>query len=504
MFTRFQSLNWFSRSAPLAEAPPAPAMPAARWWNPDRLRGSASFTVSLTLHTALLLLLALFTIGPERTHHDGRPLLVTLERAPQPSDPLETPAFIAEPRLRASAAHFAAIDTRALDVPAIVAPHQSQQPPALVAQPRTAVDTVHPLPWLLQSQAPSGGGLEGRTGQLRGELVATRGGSPGSEDAVRAALAWIVAHQHKDGSWRFDLESAPCEGRCTHSGTNGSATAATGLALLPLLGAGQTHQQGEYQEAVNLGLYYLLDHMIVNRHGGDLQQGTMYAQGIATIALCEAYAMTQDPALKAPAQRAVDFICYAQHPAGGWRYYPGQPGDMTVFGWQFMALKSAQLGGLHVPSPVTERARSFLNSMQTDDGAAYGYLEPGKQPVPTAVGLLSRMYFGWPHDDERLARGAAWLAETGPSRHDMYFNYYATQTLHHYDGPLWSAWNGKLRDYLIRTQSHAGHEAGSWFFDDEHGQVGGRLYTTAICAMTLEVYYRHMPLYGRRSVEFGF
>jgi hypothetical protein len=53
----------------------------------------------------------------------------------------------------------------------------------------------------------------------------------------------------------------------------------------------------------------------------------------------------------------------------------------------------------------------------------------------------------------------------------------------------------------VRTQATTGHERGSWFFQDQHGLKGGRLYTTAMCAMMLEVYYRHMPLYETVAVE---
>jgi hypothetical protein len=240
--------------------------------------------------------------------------------------------------------------------------------------------------------------------------------------------------------------------------------------------------------------------MIVTAQGGDLQEGTMYAQGIATVALCEAYAMTRDESLRTPAQAAVDFICRAQHDQGGWRYYPGQPGDTTVYGWQIMALKSARLAGLRVPESVWTKARHFLDTVQVEDGAGYGYQKPERLPGPTAIGLLARMYDGWAREDPRLAKGVQYLSEQGPSRTDVYYNYYATQVLHHYEGPAWDAWNATLRERLIATQSRRGHEHGSWYFHDQHGEVGGRLYTTAMCVMILEVYYRHLPLYGREAV----
>jgi hypothetical protein len=369
--------------------------------------------------------------------------------------------------------------------------------------PTSVPDDLASAAMLLSNLRASGGGFEGRVGERKAALVVGRGGNEQSEHAVALGLAWLAAHQGQDGGWRFDLSKDPCAGRCGNSGTAGTSTGATGLALLAFLGAGHTQLEGGYRDVVHRGLYYLRNRMFIGPEGGDLQEGTMYAQGIAAIALCEAYALTRDAELLMPAQRAIDFICHAQHSAGGWRYYPGQPGDTTVFGWQMMALKSAVMAGLDVPSPTIALAERFLDSVQADDGSQYGYLRPGKDPGPTAIGLLIRMYTGWPREDSRLGRGVAVLARHGPSPTDMYFNYYATQVLHHYDGPSWPQWNEPMRDHLIRTQATTGHERGSWFFEDRHGVQGGRLYTTAMCVMILEVYYRHMPLYDTRAVEDG-
>ncbi len=369
-----------------------------------------------------------------------------------------------------------------------------------------ALSTLQRDPHTLMMRVPdpNAGGFRGRTGALRAKLSAARGGTPQSRDAVTLGLAWLAAHQHHDGGWRFDLslKDGPCHGQCRNPGVVGTTTGATGLALLALLGDGQTHRQGDYRDVVDRGLYYLKAHAIKTPHGIDLQEGTMYAHGIATLALCEAYGLTQDQSLRESAQHAVDFICYAQHSRGGWRYYPQQPGDTTVFGWQMMALKSASMAGLNVPSPVVNLAERFLDSVQTESGAYYGYIAPGKLPTPTAVGLLVRMYTGWNHDDSRLQRGVIYLAGLGPSQTDVYFDYYGTLVLSQYGGPKWVTWNQQLRDYLIATQARDGHERGSWFFPDRHSNEAGRLYTTAMCVMILEVYYRYMPLYGNEAVKF--
>ena len=452
-----------------------------------------SFLVSCGFHTALIVLLSMFVVlvPPHRVPTlvvstdpgDGEKVrdmpqegLILRDAAPQSTAAPVAPLTLPDPL-------DTAVDQLATD-----------------SRPTHPADNpVFDLPQqaLLRATPKRGGGWQGRSGDLRNQLLGSGdgGGSKASENAVELGLAWLAAHQWQDGGWRLDLTEGPCGGQCRDSGKVATSTGATGLALLSFLGAGYTHMSGDYRDVVYNGLYYLKRRIIKTPHGADLREGTMYGQGIATLALCEAYGMTQDAELREPAQQAINYICYAQHSAGGWRYEPGMPGDTTVFGWQMMALKSAAMAGLDVPSTVIRLGERFLDSVQTAQGAYYGYVIRGKSPGPTSVGLLIRMYSGWPADDPRLDRGTAFLLENGPSKHDMYFNYYASQVLHHYGGARWPVWNKKMRDYLVETQATKGHERGSWFFVDQHGSQGGRLYTTAMCVMILEVYYRYMPLY---------
>ena len=357
------------------------------------------------------------------------------------------------------------------------------------------------------SLAPTGGGWEGRNPAGRARLAGSGGGSRQSEAAVERGLVWLAAHQREDGSWCFDLEKTSCKGMCRNSGSEPSTTAATGLALLPFLGAGYTHVQGEHRETVKKGVYYLKTRAKITPHGIDLcDGGTMYAHGIATLAMCEAYGMTHDESLKDVAQGAIRYIVYAQDlRGGGWRYMPGMPGDTTVTGWQLMSLRSGQLAHLEVPSPTINRVERFLNSVQYDKSSRYGYLSPRMRAptheATTAVGLLCRMYTGWHRDKPALYRGVGHLHHWGPSETNMYYDFYATQVLHHWEGPEWQAWNKKMRDYLVATQASESHENGSWYFPDPLGDRGGRLYNTAMALMILEVYYRHMPLYGQHAVH---
>lgn len=357
----------------------------------------------------------------------------------------------------------------------------------------------------------SGTGISGRgSAKSRAALVAASGGTPQSEAAVGLALRWLARHQLPDGGWNFDHRIGQCQGQCDHQGSLENArNGATGLALLPFLGAGQTHREGEYKEVVKRGLYFLVQNMKNNKQGGgDLSDGgSMYSHGICAIVLTEAYAMTHDKELMLPAQMALNHIIYAQDPVGGgWRYSPRQPGDTSAVGWQLMALKSGHMAYLKVPQITVVGASKFLDSVQMESGAKYGYTGPGPAPATSAVGLLCRMYLGWKKDHAALQRGVEYLSTTGPSKGNMYYNYYATQIMRHWGGDEWDKWNKGMRDWLIAEQNKQGHKEGSWFMDGgDHGAgVGGRIYCTAMATMILEVYYRHMPIYGESAAEEDF
>jgi len=350
----------------------------------------------------------------------------------------------------------------------------------------------------------TGGGLGGRANA--GRLAASGGGGADTEAAVDRALKWIANHQMPDGGWSFDVAKCPsCNGQCTHSGTGkaGDRCAATAMALLPFLGRGYTHTEGPYKKQVEGGLGFLVK-LAVKGNGQVYDgSGSLYSQGLAGIALSEAYAMSQDSRLATPTQAALNFIMNAQDPnGGGWRYSPRQPGDTSAVGWQIMALKSGNMAYLQVNPLTVKKAVEFLDSVQADSGAGYGYTGPGNAPGTSAVGLLCRMYLGWKKDHPGLQEGATRLAKVGPTN-DLYYDYYATQIMHHMEGDMWISWNDKMKGMLLKAQSNKDHEAGSWYQGVEGGHgahAAGRLYCTSLAAMILEVYYRHLPIYRNQSV----
>src|SRR5262249_23474570 len=114
--------------------------------------------------------------------------------------------------------------------------------------------------------------FSGRQGPARSRLVRREGGTVESERAVERGLDWLVRHQRPDGP------GSPHHKPQCRTGRGGPASphadsdvAATGLALLAMLGAGQSHTEpGRFQDNVRRGLDWLLR---VQKPDGDLFTG---------------------------------------------------------------------------------------------------------------------------------------------------------------------------------------------------------------------------------------
>jgi len=475
-----------------------------------------SWAISMLVHVAILVVLGLFTFMPAAQNMINE-LLVgeTLteqesleEIEPTEIEPIDTSLVVeadTASKIPSDVDPVEPVLTQATDLEAAAAKIELNQLAEMTAPANNE---------LKELGAFTGSGIQGRGSAQRSAMLEQFGGNKASEDAVRNALLWIAGHQNTvDGGWSFDHRGGYCNGRCKNPGSlNTARIGATAIALLPFLGAGQTHKEGQYQKEVYDGLSFLIQNMKVQVKGqgtvGQLNEpgGRMYSHGLAAIALCEAYAMTKDRDLEKPAQLALNYIVYAQDPiGGGWRYIEHEKGDTSVVGWMLMALKSGHMGYLRVPKRTIRGANHFLDYVAADGGSMYGYKQSAKnRRGTTAVGLLCRMYLGWDRSEPGLARGVEHLDDWGPSKSDIYYNYYATQVMRHNGGEVWDRWNVEMRDHLVNTQSKAGHQTGSWFGNDHGSTRGGRLYYTAMATMVLEVYYRHMPIYGQQAAEEDF
>ncbi|MEZ6117017.1 MAG: hypothetical protein R3C28_10655 [Pirellulaceae bacterium] len=363
----------------------------------------------------------------------------------------------------------------------------------------------------------------------RGEANAGGRGRPSAktEQAIEMGLVFLSRTQSPDGSWSLNVGGDGKPYSPNETPIIRSDTAATGLALLSFLGAGYHHQDDKYKDVVKKGLEFLLanqdddGNLFIPQDENSAASAGLYSHGIAAIALSEAYGMTQDDWLREPAQRSLNYISAAQHESrGGWRYTPGISADTSVSGWMMMALRSGELASLDVSVETLELIEKWLDSAKASkaephlfrynpyapNNASQGHGRIASKTM-TAVGLLMRLYTGWSRDKAEMMAGADYLLENLPSvemednasQRDTYYWYYATQVMFHMRGEYWEKWNQALHPLLVDTQIIEGPLAGSWdpFYPvaDRWAPHGGRLYVTTLNLLSLEVYYRHLPIY---------
>ncbi|HEX3997952.1 MAG TPA: hypothetical protein VHX65_05325 [Pirellulales bacterium] len=368
-----------------------------------------------------------------------------------------------------------------------------------------------------------GPGKKGPGGNGSGGNKAFGNGPDGkTEETIERGLVYLARLQADDGHW--SLEHFP--GATDYdAGIIHSDTAATGLALLSFLGAGYDHYDDKYRDTVRRGLEFLLKHqkadgdLYVPMDGKSNESAWLYSHAIGSLALCEAFGMTGDPKLREPAQKSIDFIVASQNPKlGGWRYSPRVESDTSVTGWQTTAMKSGDLAGLKIPKKSYDRVSRWLDSAEVvpQDASRYVYNAENRnsqderdssRPTMTSVALLMRMYLGAKRDDPALLRGADFIKENLPKdadeySRDTYYWYYATQVMFQLRGDYWKAWSERLHPLLVNSQIKTGELSGSWDpmnpVPDRWGRLGGRVYVTTMNLLSLEVYWRHLPIYEVR------
>lgn len=480
-----------------------PAEPESLWEMLQRKYAdtASGYVVSLALHLVILTLLGLVVYqtseGPE-----GRPGLFASFGSPD--------EIARRDRTRMQATQAVEIESvpTTSNYTAGTANGDGNSKTETPAEKATTSDTGDSGPGV--GSVPSvGGAMKGR-GARKGSLLQMFGGTKQSEDAVGRGLGWLARNQQSDGRWQL------------HKGYDNPGwdsyrtdTGATALSLLCFLGAGYTHQEGKHKTVVSKGLTWLRQ---VQKPNGNLhdfeeqgRESAFFAHAQATIVLCEAYALTEDKQFVEPVRKALQFIYDSQNENGGWQFQPGAVGDLSVTGWQFMALQSARMAGIEVHDDSLARANQFLSSVASQQGSRYRakVSDPLSDATPamTAEGLLCRQYMGWQKDHPALQSGVAWLLEDQnlPSwtegRRNVYYWYYATQVMHNMGGDAWERWNGVVRDQIVSNQVKAGKLGGSWHPSKpegdplEYGETAGRLYVTCMSILTLEVYYSHLPLY---------
>lgn len=337
-----------------------------------------------------------------------------------------------------------------------------------------------------------------RTGKAKEKALDQTGGNEDTEAAVAAALRFLAAAQRPDGAWDplgtgAGVERAPL-GENRHGAGGKAETAITGLALLTMMGAGNTHQRGDYADNVFRGLAYLIR---TQKPDGSLAgkaspYAATYSHGMAALAMCEAAAMTRDASAVTAARRAIAYTTRLQHPSsGGWRYLPGDRGDLSQLGWQAMVLDAGYRAEIPVDPRSVAGVRRFLLSVRAGAHGGLASYRVGEAPsrTMTAEALATRLLVGETVPQREIAEAERYLLQQPPGvgRDNYYYWYYATLALHQLQDDAWQQWNTALQQRLLSTQLRDG----SWPTASVWGGYGGTVYTTSMAALCLESYYRH-------------
>lgn len=355
-----------------------------------------------------------------------------------------------------------------------------------------------------------------RNGVGKMSVIAGQGGNAATEEAVGAALAWLAKAQSRDGRWDAVQHGGGNEELTLGQNRGGAGrnadTGVSALALLAFLGAGHSHLQGQYQDNVRRGLDFLLRSQATdgNLFGEATLYAQMYCHSMATFALAEAQAVSNDRRLEAAVRKAVNYSLAAQNTStGGWRYRPGDTGDTSQLGWQIMALTSAERAGIKLPDITWTRVNRFLQTVQRGNGGLSSYRPDSPMSTSmTAEAFYCRLMLqelnvvNLPGATADEATAQLLASPPNADRTNLYYWYYATLALHHRQSAnepaaaAWRKWNDAMTAALMTTQASDGDNAGSWNSNTIWGGYGGRVYTTAMATMCLEVYYRYAPAPG--------
>jgi hypothetical protein len=319
---------------------------------------------------------------------------------------------------------------------------------------------------------------------------------PKIRDSVDKALAWLSDHQRPDGTFP--------------QGASAGTTAVPSLVTMAFLARGHVPDHGPYAQTLNRSIDYVLDSqqedgLLSRAHGGNY---VMYEHGIATVMLTEVYGMVDD-ARRARVGKALAksarIILEAQKAQksgaqylGGWRYQVNSPdSDISVSGWQLMALRGVANCGAAVPRQALEAGREYIRRSAVPTGG-FGY-QPGGGPnqARTGTGILALELLGEHNSREALAGGdyllKSWPEEPASMEFYYYAVYYCSQALNQLGGKYYDTLYPRLRDGLLAQQNADGAFGGG----SGQEQDAGPAYRTAMACLALCVPYRYLPLYQK-------
>ena len=296
-----------------------------------------------------------------------------------------------------------------------------------------------------------------------------------TQRAVDGALEWLAKTQSPDGSW-------------SDSGGDRDLRA-TSLALLAFLGSGETHKVGKHKLVVRGAIKWIRDQQRADGAFTSLDTPQRRADHlVAALAANEAYNLTTSPLFKKMAIVAVEAIS-SQAPSKPIQFFAGEPPEPELAFWLVLLADSSRNGGLSSEPERVAKLAVWLQSLTDKDTGRTG---KSSDPTLTAAFIFGQLRAGKDRDDALITKSAKNVIQkslpTGsPIPTDRLVAWHAgTIASYQLGGETWRLWNQALAT-AFDLDSELRFPIGS----DEDS--GGKVATTALAALSLEVYYR----YGR-------
>jgi hypothetical protein len=324
-----------------------------------------------------------------------------------------------------------------------------------------------------------------------------------ADEAVDRGLAYLARTQAADGSWAPEsAENRPAGGH----------PAVTSLAVMAFFSAGHVPGEGKFRHNVERGIRFVMNSQQPNGLFARSDSGytEVYSHGICTLMLAEAAGMTDvklSSELKGRLERAVRVILKSQREegrdAGGWRYQvAGFDADLSVTGWQLMALRAARNLGCDIPADRIKMAVEYVKKCHDAKAGGFAYTIGGNvTPACTGTGILALELAGKEHHkSHEILRSGAYLLQNPvdlAKPHFFYGVYYTSQAMFQLGDNYWLQYRKKLHDLLL--SSNPPRANGAWYgrgFDD---QEYGPAYATSMAILALTVEYRYLPIYQREE-----
>lgn len=370
-------------------------------------------------------------------------------------------------------------------------------------------------------------------------------GVPHVEPPEPATLAWLRQHQNAAGYWcprdyRHDSTrkdaaftgSLALDGKAVPEvGSDAARVEATAQALLSFVGNGYDHKEGEYKQTCRMAILWLRSQVNPNGCVGTAPRPRVREQAFAAMAMSEVYGLSGDRVLKPVAESMIEYLLWMRRPGSGWgETITGEPNalDTTL---AIIAIKSARMAGLEPAIGDAHReSGEFLSSIVVDEGDGRCHVRFNRfrrtpvgpdgtewrhgLPVCEAAWVVSMLYAGMAdlNSPHLRALAAVLCAEENKPRWeagkiDYLYWWLATSALYQVGGKSWGAWEGAMSKLLLdRQRGYTDHdkrmeasretldEYGSWDPVEASCVQTGRIGSTALAWLTLQIYYRYLRL----------